>query len=100
MVVVAIGFSSIMDDRGGVSSVKQLTPKEIEESNNDVYVVATMKDEIKTNSAWCATFQLVWNDLQAFFTAMQTEYVDTKQMKIPRTKEEILATLVEQYTHQ
>lgn len=44
--------------------------------------------------------QVVWNDLQAFFTAMQTEYVDTKQMKIPRTKEEILAALVEQYTHQ
>ena len=80
MVVVAIGFSSIMDDRGGVSSVKQLTPKEIEESNNDVYVVATMKDEIKTNSAWCATFQLVWNDLQDEFVGGKVEFNESVPM--------------------
>ena len=41
--------------------------------------------------------QTVWNDLQAFLNAMQTEYVDTKQMKIPRKKEEILTALTEQY---
>jgi len=29
-----------------------------------VSIVPTMKDEITLNSAWCATFQLVWNDLQ------------------------------------
>lgn len=31
---------------------------------------------------------------------MQTEYVDTKQMKIPRKKEEILIALAEQYVVQ
>ncbi len=44
--------------------------------------------------------QAVWNDLHAFLAAMQTEYVDTKQMKIPRKKEEILAAIAEQYTQQ
>ncbi len=29
-----------------------------------VYVVPTMNDEIKSDSAWCATFQLVWNDMK------------------------------------
>lgn len=29
-----------------------------------VYVVPTMNDEVKSDSAWCATFQLVWNDLK------------------------------------
>ena len=39
----------------------------------------------------------VWHDLQAFFAAMQNESVATKQMKIARTKEEILAVLADQY---
>ena len=29
-----------------------------------IYVVPTMNDEVKSDSAWCATFQLVWNDLK------------------------------------
>ncbi len=29
-----------------------------------VYVVPTMNDEVKSDSAWCATFQLVWNDMK------------------------------------
>jgi hypothetical protein len=41
--------------------------------------------------------QNVWNDLQAFFAAMQTEHVDTKQLKLRRKKEDILVALREQY---
>ena len=29
-----------------------------------IYVVPTMNDEVKSDSAWCATFQLVWNDMK------------------------------------
>ncbi len=31
---------------------------------NGIYVVPTMSDEIKSDSSWCATFQLVWNDMK------------------------------------
>lgn len=30
----------------------------------NITIVPTMKDEITNNSAWCATFKLVWDDLQ------------------------------------
>ena len=43
--------------------------------------------------------QAVWDDLQNFLSAMQAEEVDVKQMKIPRTKEDILASIMEQYTN-
>ncbi len=36
-----------------------------DESNlAEIEVLATMQDELKENSAWCGTFQLVWNDMQ------------------------------------
>ena len=31
---------------------------------NEIEVLATMQDELRENSAWCGTFQLVWNDMQ------------------------------------
>ena len=41
--------------------------------------------------------QVVWDDLQKFFTAIRPEVVDTKQLGLMRGKEEILAALEEQY---
>ena len=34
------------------------------EYSEDIEVVATLEDAITNNSAWCGTFQLVWNDMQ------------------------------------
>lgn len=41
--------------------------------------------------------QTVWNELQAFFQAMQTEPVDTKQLGISRRKEDVLNALKDSY---
>ena len=35
-----------------------------EEVERNIAIVPTMQDEISENSAWCPTFQLVWNDMQ------------------------------------
>lgn len=37
---------------------------EEQQKNNQINILATMSDEIKDDSIWCGTFQLVWNDLK------------------------------------
>lgn len=74
----AILFSE--DDSSGISNIKPLGQEEIDESNNQVLVVPTMKDEIKENSAWCATFQLVWNDMQDNLVGGDIKFEEPNQL--------------------
>ena len=37
---------------------------EITQTSNNINVVPTMQDQISGDSAWCGTFQLVWNDMK------------------------------------
>lgn len=67
--------------------------KNIRKHKNDVFRLSTLL----TPGAQIEVNPTVWNDLQAFFAAMQTEQVDTKQLGIARRKEEILAALQDQY---
>lgn len=39
-------------------------PKTLSEQITNINVVPTMQDTVSGNSAWCGTFQLVWNDMQ------------------------------------
>lgn len=68
--------------------------KNIRKHKNDVFRLS----ELLTPGTLITINQPIWNDLQAFFTAMQTEQVDTKQLGLTRKKDEILAALIEQYT--
>ena len=34
------------------------------QASDKIAIVPTLLDEVFTNSAWCGTFQLVWNDMQ------------------------------------
>jgi hypothetical protein len=67
--------------------------KNIRKHKNDVFRLSALL----TPGTQIVVSQTVWDDLQLFFNAMKDEQVDTKQLGIGRTKEEILATLEKQY---
>lgn len=48
--------------------------------SEDIKTVATLEDEITTNSVWCGTFQLVWNDMVN--KVVKQDVVFTPQEKI------------------
>lgn len=67
--------------------------KNIRKHKNDVFRLSALlipDTQIMVN-------QTVWNDLQAFLIAMQTEPVDTKQLGITRRKDDILKIMEEYY---
>ena len=72
---------------------EKVDSKNIRKHKNDVFRLSALL----TPGSQITVNQAVWNDLQAFFTAMQVEQVDTKQLGIVRKKEEILSDLTKQY---
>jgi len=54
--------------------------EEKKEENNEIEVLATNLEELKPNSAWCGTFQLVWNDMQN--EVVGQEIVFNPQLKV------------------
>lgn len=48
--------------------------------SEDIQTIATLEDEITTNSVWCGTFQLVWNDMVN--KVVKQDVVFTPQEKI------------------
>ncbi len=52
------------------------TNVEYEENNDNIEVVPTMEDEIKNDTAWCPTFQLVWNDMKNEVVKKDIEFID------------------------
>ena len=68
--------------------------KNIHKHKNDVFRLSTLL----TPGAQIEVNPTVWNDLQAFFNAMQAELVDTKQLGVARRKETVLSILTEYYT--
>lgn len=66
---------------------RTLTPIENTNKNSEekkysenIKTVATLEDEITTNSVWCGTFQLVWNDMVN--NVVKQDVVFTPQEKI------------------
>lgn len=46
----------------------------------DISVIPTMQDKISGNSAWCGTFQLVWNDMQNNLVDGDVEFSTPNEM--------------------
>lgn len=69
LIVVARNFSVQEKEKqelynNSLNAEQQTGLDEQEEFERNIAVVPTMQDEISSNSAWCPTFQLVWNDMQ------------------------------------
>lgn len=68
-----------------VVTVKIISKKDnksitILEKTDEISVVPTMNDKITTDSSWCGTFQLVWNDMKN--EVVKKDVVFTPQLKI------------------
>ena len=50
------------------------------EYSEDIEVVATLEDKITRNSAWCGTFQLVWNDMVNNVVKQDVVFTPQKQI--------------------
>lgn len=67
--------------------------KNIRKHKNDVFRLTALL----TQSTKVVVSPVVWNDMQAFLSAMQEEAVDVKQMGLARNKDTILADLLRMY---
>ena len=59
-----------------IKSGEQIVYSETSEIN----VVPSLKDEITADSAWCATFQLVWNDLKNELVKQDIKFIPQLEM--------------------
>lgn len=88
-VVFTLLFNLKKDNKGGNTIVataqdnkykeEKTKPKKIN-SSSEIEVVPTLLDNISSNSAWCATFQLVWNDMQN--EVVKKDIIFNKQLEI------------------
>lgn len=75
------------------SNGEAVDSKNIRKHKNDVFRLSALL----TPGTKVSVNQTVWNDLQSFFQAMQTEPVDTKQLGISRRKDDVLNVLKDSY---
>ena len=64
------------------------TVTERSEPKDDLSIVPTMQDEITEDGAWCATFQLVWNDMKNEVVKQDVVFNPQEQIAENLNKEE------------
>jgi hypothetical protein len=63
-VILLVAIIAISINNNGILKLNFKNKTSNLEKTDKIDVVATMNDKIKTDSSWCGTFQLVWNDLK------------------------------------
>lgn len=53
-----------------------------DQENNDINFPLTMDDEIQNNTAWCGTFQLIWNDLKNDLAKQDIVFIDDPNLQV------------------
>lgn len=59
-----------------------------------VTVVPTMQDKINADSSWCATFQLVWNDMKNEIVGQDVVFTPQEEMAENLNKEEFTEDMI------
>ena len=87
IIILIVAIIIILSKKKNIKKVEPQTnnnePKQsrrIESTDDEIMIVPTMNDEISSNSAWCATFQLVWNDMKN--EVVKQDIVFTPQLEI------------------
>lgn len=90
----AILNPDIYNGNQNINLVNQEKQKLNEEYNKDVSVVPTMEDPISKDSAWCATFQLIWNDLKNEVVKKDIIFTPQEKMADNLNKEEFTTNMI------
>ena len=69
-------------------------PKDELKTTDGLNIVPTMSDEITGNSAWCCTFQLVWNDMKNDVVKKDVEFTPQEKMAENLNKEEFTENMI------
>lgn len=58
------------------NTIKNEVDRPTENDSEDIEIVPTMEDEVVEDTAWCPTFQLVWNDMKNELVEQDVEFVN------------------------
>ena len=64
------------------------------QKTNGITVVPTMRDEITSDSSWCGTFQLVWNDMKNDVVKKDVIFTPQEKMADNLNKEEFTQDMI------
>ncbi|MCL2860047.1 MAG: hypothetical protein FWF46_05740 [Oscillospiraceae bacterium] len=93
LIILAVGAFYIIKNH----ETSIYTPISIEttaKSTDGLTIVPTMQDAITSNSAWCGTFQLVWNDLKNESIKQDIIFTPQEQMATNLNKEEFKSSMI------
>ena len=60
------------------------TGKAEDDENSNINFALTMDDNIKDNTTWCGTFQLIWNDLKNDLVKQDIMFINDPNMSVVR----------------
>jgi len=93
LIILAVGAFYIIKNH----ETSTYTPISIEttaKTTAGLTIVPTMQDTITANSAWCGTFQLVWNDLKNELVKQDIVFTPQEQMATNLNKEEFTSSML------
>ncbi len=70
-----------------------------EEKEDGIAILPTMQDNLKSNSAWCPTFQLIWNDLKNDFVKQDIIFEDQPDIVNNLNKEEFTENMINENSY-
>lgn len=63
------------------NTIKNEVVTPTDSDSEDIEIIPTMEDEVVADTAWCPTFQLVWNDMKNELVEQDVEFIDGDEPK-------------------